>query len=302
MPQLNRSDSVGKRIPRSRTSATSLLKGLRILGLFSSSQPEWRVGEMSVAVGAAKSTVSRIARTLEDEGFLIRVKHREGYRLGIRLWELGSCAIVDKAEFHQHALPYLEILANDLNQSVQAAILDGNDVVYVQKVDADQALRPYIPLGARFPTHCTATGKALLAFQSEERIAEILKRELKRYTDRTITTRRLLRAALEQVRARGFAINRAEWRADVAGVAAPVFDRTGAVIGAIGVTMPLSQFPREVNSPISSAIVAAAQHLSRDLGYVRRSEPRFQSGGGRMNVRSQRSLTDIHNLEKETLI
>ena len=73
----------------SRTHATSLLKGMRLLTLFTRERPEWGVGEMSVAIGSAKSTASRIARTLESEGFLVRSRNSPRYRLGLTLWERG---------------------------------------------------------------------------------------------------------------------------------------------------------------------------------------------------------------------
>jgi DNA-binding IclR family transcriptional regulator len=238
-----------------------------MLGLFSREKLEWRVGEMSAAIGTAKSTVSRIARTLETEGFLVRATDREGYRLGLRVWELGSLAIGDQAEFPQLALRHLRDLAAKLHQSVQAVILDGADVVYVQQVDAMQSLRTYTPLGARFPAYCTATGKALLAYQAPDKIERAL-RSLKSYTERTVIKPELLRSELERVRKRGYALNKGEWRADIGGIAAPVYDRTGQVIGAIGVTMPLVQYPKDIASPASEAIVRAAEQLSRELGFV----------------------------------
>ncbi|MFM9969544.1 MAG: IclR family transcriptional regulator [Burkholderiales bacterium] len=251
----------------SRTYATSLLKGVQMLNLFSAQRPEWRVGEMSVAIGAAKSTISRIAHTLASEGYLVRSREKDGFRLGVRLWELGNLAIHDKSEFAQRALACLEDLVAVLGQSVQAAILDGIDVVYVQKVDASHSLRTYIPLGARFPTYCTATGKALLAFQAPAVIDRVVRAGLKSFTDKTPATAAALRAELEGVRKRGYAMARGEWRDDIGGVAAPVFDRTGQVIGAIGVTMPLTQFSRDARSPAALAVTRAAEELSVAFGH-----------------------------------
>jgi len=248
--------------------ATSLLKGLRILNLFSAEQTVWRVGEISVALGIAKSTASRIARTLEEEGFLRRLQHRDGYRLGIHLWELGSCAIVDSADLPRQALPYLEELVTQFNHGAQCVILDGTDVIYVQKVDAQSSLRPYMPLGARFPTHCTATGKALLAFLSDEKIDQILAQGLRRHTDRTITDPAMLRPVLQTVRSKGFAKNFGEWRPDIGGIAAPIFGRTGMAVGAIGITIPIAHFPDERDTSIPAAVIRSAQRLSQDLGHI----------------------------------
>ena len=268
-------------LARSATHATSLLKGLRILQLFSRERPEWRVGEIAKAIGTAKSTVSRIARTLEAEGFLVGRPDREGYRLGLRLWHLGSQAIADVSDFPRRALPHLEELVRRVQQSVQAVILDGTEVVYVQKVDAQHSLRTYTQLGTRFPSYCSATGKALLAFQPAEVAERVIRAGLKPYTERTVTKPALLRDELERVRKRGYAMNKGEWRADIGGIAAPVFDRTGGAIGAIGTTMPLTQYPRDASSPIIGAVVDAAQQLSSELGFLRQQSPATARRRGR---------------------
>jgi DNA-binding IclR family transcriptional regulator len=225
------------------------------------------VGELAKAIGCAKSTVSRIARTLEREGFLLSRPGRDGYRLGLRLWYLGSSAISDASDFPRCALPHLEELVRRVQQSVQAVILDGTEVVYVQKVDAQHSLRTYTQLGARFPAYCSATGKALLAFQNEEVVQRVIRGGLKAYTDRTVTKPAWLRSELERIRKRGYAMNKGEWRADIGGIAAPVFDRTSKAIGAIGVTMPLTQYPRDSSSEIIGAVVETAQSLSAELGF-----------------------------------
>jgi IclR family transcriptional regulator, KDG regulon repressor len=255
-------------IAYSRTYATSLLKGVQILNLFSREKSEWRVGEMSKKIGAAKSTVSRIARTLESEGYLQRIQGREGYRLGLRLWELGEIALYDQSEFAERSLSVLEDLRKKTNYSVQAAVLDGVEVVYVQKVDALQAVRTYVPIGARFPSYCTAAGKALLAFQSEEAVEKVIRKGIKAVTAHTVGGAAALRAELDDVRRLGFATTRGEWRVDVAGIAAPVFDRSGNAVGALSLIMPLANFSKEPRSPVVMAVLAAARALSLQFGFA----------------------------------
>ena len=227
---------------------------------------------MSAAIGSAKSTVSRIARTLELEGFLLRIPNKDGYRLGLKLWELGSQAILEHSEFGSRILPHLEELVGRVNESAQAAILDGQEVVYVQRVDALHSLRPFIPLGARFPAYCTATGKALLAFQLPAVVDAVVRAGLKAYTSKTITRGPDLRKELAGVGARGYAIAKGEWRADIGGIAAPVFDRNGRTVGAIGVTMPLTRFPRGPGSSHARAVIATAKKLSLLFGHTESAE------------------------------
>ena len=257
----------------SRTHATSLLKGMRLLTLFTRERPEWGVGEMSVALGSAKSTASRIARTLESEGFLVRSRNSPRYRLGLTLWELGCQAVGENMEFPRHAHPYLEEIVTSVNESAHAVILDDGEALHVEKVDAGRSIQTFTTLGARYPVHCTATGKSMLAFQSEERIEAVLSSQLARYTERTITDSAKLRQNLAQARARGFAMAKGEWRLDIGGIAAPVRDRTGNVFGALGVTMPLIRYPKKVLSRVADVLLCATEHLSREFGFVPESDP-----------------------------
>lgn len=251
-----------------RTYASSLIKGLRLLSFFTRERPEWGVSELSIELGTAKSTVSRIARTLEAEGFLQRAPNSERYRLGLKLWELGAQVIGHQRDFPRLARRHIMGIVKSINESSQAVIIDGNEAVYVETIDAERSIRTYAAIGQRFPLTCTGTGKALLAFQSEQFISSLLAGKLKRYTRRTVTDPNELKNELQRIRKRGYALNKGEWREDIGGVAAPVFDHSGAVVGALGVTIPLDRFPKEIASPVSEAVVKAAHALSAELGYL----------------------------------
>lgn len=251
-----------------RTYSSSLRKAFRLLALFSRERPEWGVTEMSEKLGTAKSTVSRIARTLEAEGFLRRTPNSERYRLGLRLWELGTQVVGDKSDFARLARPHLERIVSEINESAQAVMIDGTDAVYVEKCDAPRSIRTYSTIGQRFPLHCTGTGRALLAFQSDLFIASLLEKKLKGFTPKTVTDAVALKRELQRIRARGFSVSKGEWREDIGGIAAPVFDRYGEVAGALGVTAPLVRFPKDIQSPVAAAVIRGAAELSRELGYL----------------------------------
>ena len=234
------------------------------------------MSELSIELGTAKSTVSRIARTLEAEGFLERAPNSERFRLGLKLWELGSQVMGHRRDFPRLARRHLREIIERIDESAQAVILDGTEAVYVETADALRSIRTHAAIGQRFPLTCTGTGKALLAFQSDTFIASLLAGKLKAYTRRTVTDPAELRGELQRIRKRGYAINRGEWREDIGGIAAPVFDHAGAVVGALGVTMPLDRFPKEIASPASDAVTRAAQNLSRELGYLPEDHDRRQ--------------------------
>lgn len=223
---------------------------------------------MSVELRCAKSTVSRIARTLESEGFLERCADGDRFKLGLRLWQIGAQVIADYGDFPKVVRPHLVSLAAAINESVQAAVLIGEEAVYVEKVDAARSIRTHADLGARFPTYCTATGKVLLAYQAESVVNRVIRSGLQPHSRRTVTSAAQLRRRLEEVRSRGYAVNVGEWRDDVGGIAAPVFGRDGTIVGAIGVTLPLARLSRENEKLIIKAVTSVAMRISRELGYL----------------------------------
>jgi len=252
------------------------MKGLRLLSFFTRQRPEWGVSELSAELGTAKSTVSRIARTLEAEGFLVRAPDSDRFHLGLKLWSLGSQVLAQQSDFPHLARRHLEKIVRDINESAQAVILDGVEAVYVETVEAPRSIRTHSAIGQRFPLTCTGTGKALLAFQPEAFIASQLAKNLKPYTRSTVTDASKLEKELGRIRKRGFALNKGEWREDIGGIAAPVFGRSGQVVGALGVTMPLARFPREIASPATVRIVGVAQRLSMELGYLPQNEQHLE--------------------------
>lgn len=261
----------------SRTYATSLLKGMRLLKLFTRESPEWGVGEMSVAIGSAKSTVSRIARTLETEGFLRRGSDGVRYRLGLALWDLGCQAVGDGVDFQRRVRPCLEEIVAAVGESAHAVILDGREALHVEKVDCGRGVQVITTFGDRYPLHSTATGKCLLAFQPEHEIEAILHDKLVRFTERTITDPAKMRRELKRVRSRGVATSKGEWRADIGSIAAPVHDRTGHVIGAATVTMPITRYSKQARAEITDVLLEATRRLSREFGYVPASQNKKKS-------------------------
>ena len=250
-----------------RTYASSLLKGMRLLQLFTSERPEWGVGELSKALGVAKSTGSRIAKTLESEGFLVRGGNASRYRLGFTLWQLGRHVVAERNDFRERARPYLNEIVGSVKESAHAVVLDDAEVLYVEKVLAKRALQTLTGLGGRYPWHCSSTGRAIVAFQPQTRVEAVLRNRLAPYTSFSNTSPARLRQDLDHVRERGFAIVKGEWRTDIGGIAAPVRDYSGEAFGALGVTIPLNRYPNDPGA-MASAIVKAANRLSRDFGFV----------------------------------
>jgi IclR family transcriptional regulator, KDG regulon repressor len=149
---------------------------------------------------------------------------------------------------------------------VHLSILDGGLVVYVDKIESAQPVRAYSVLGGHAPAYCVATGKILLAHQTQEFLARHLT-ELQPYTKATITDFAALKAELARAAANGYAVNRGEWRDSVGGVAAPIFDAFGSTAAAIGISGPLERLNVKRMKELAPAVQDAALKVSRAMGY-----------------------------------
>jgi DNA-binding IclR family transcriptional regulator len=253
----------------SKMYGTSLLKGMQVLKCFTPDAHERGITELADLLGLAKSTALRIVRSLEAEGFLCRMPGSGKYRLGLVLWSLGNLAFERSKGLVDLARPYLQHLAEQTRESAQTVILDGFECVRLDKIEASQAVRAYMSVGGRFPAYVSAAGHVLLAYQPPVVIASLVKHGLHAYTRRTLTSGAALERRLTLVRRQGYAVNEGEYRDDVGGFGAPVRNGTGAVIGALGISVPMSRFPTAAGAKrVVQALTDATARLSRDMGYI----------------------------------
>jgi len=190
------------------------------------------LGEISECTGLPKSTVHRLADQLCQVGWVER--DGAGYRVGMRLFELGSLA-VEGSRLHEAAFPHLQALAVKTGMSAQLAILDKAEVVYLERI----VVGPYrLPTrrGGRNPAYCTALGKAMAAFD-DEAIDAVISAQLPGRTANTITEPQALRTEFDRIRQVGVAFDRGEAYEQLVCVAAPIRN-SGRTIGAVSVTAP----------------------------------------------------------------
>ena len=193
--------------------------------------------ELASRVGLPRSTAHRIVGALVQEGFVATTPSGK-LRVGP---SLIGIAIASRRDLRHEAGPYLEQLSLHLHETVNLAVLDGDEVLFIDQYTSRRYLRIASEIGARFPVHCTANGKALLATLSAEEAALHLPPRLEALTEHTVIDRRRLLAELEEVRATGIAFDREEHTVGVSAVAAVVSDEGGA-IAAITVVMPSARF------------------------------------------------------------
>lgn len=246
-------------------------KALTLLeALVRSGQPR-RLTELARQLGLTKPNVYRLLSTLTVLGYVKKDPDTSLYSPTLKLWEMGSLLVRD-VDLVGVAGPRLRRLAEEARESVQLAVFDGGFSVYVDKVDSAQPLKAITQIGSRVPATVTSTGKAMLAWMPSEAL-DIAFQQVKRFTPLTLTRRKDIEADLEATRARGYSINRGEFRAGVCGLGAPLRDRSGGIVAALGVWGAEENILGTRQAELAQLAIAAAREVSRDLGFLEPEAP-----------------------------
>jgi IclR family transcriptional regulator, KDG regulon repressor len=245
--------------PPAREASQTLARGLRLLQAIADGGEGVAVRELARSAALPRSIVQRLLHTLEAEGFLERHPSQVGYRLSIKLWGLG-CAAVRRLTVRDVARPYLEALSARTSEMTKLGVLDDTDVVYIDRVECPLAVRAYVPIGGRAPAHSVATGKAILAFLPREKMRGGAR-------GRDGGQSKSLQAEFEQIRRRGYAVNRGEWEQAVGAIAAPIFDAQGDAVASIGIILPSHRLTAAKATQMGVWTATAAAEISRKLGY-----------------------------------
>jgi DNA-binding IclR family transcriptional regulator len=217
-------------------------------------------------LGWNKPTVYRLVRTLEATGAL-RQQDGRGYLLGPALITLGQAAL-RSTRLPEIARPYLESLYDVLGETTVLTMLDGDEVIYLDRIDAEKILVPYAQLGSRLPAYCTSTGHVLLAGLPDSEVRERLKeRDFAQLAPNTLRSVDELITRLHDVRRHGYAINDEELALGHRSVAAPLTDHSGEVAAAVSVSVAAVRVSRaDLIRFATDALVPTADALSRALG------------------------------------
>lgn len=243
-----------------RSGAQSVERALGVLRTFEAAPDGLGVSEVAHRTGLTVSTAHRLTRALCSAGLLTQDPRTERYQLGPVLVVLGRRA--EERLGYASVLPALQELAAATGESVNLGIGLGAEVLVVLDAASDQPLRFSQGAGSRVPIHTSAMGKCLLAFSPSIEAAVRGLPELEEVTERTITDRDRLRAELEAVRARGWALNDEERNPGVRAVAAPVRDAGGSAVAAIAVQGPKVRLPDDRLGEVGARIAETAAAVS----------------------------------------
>jgi len=249
----------------------SVQRAVDILNLFDSQAPELGTTEIARALGLHKSTTASLVSTLAANGFLGQNPETRKYRLGLKLVE-RAFAMLDQVEIRQIAYPCLQELRNQWNETVNLAILDGADMVYIERMLGTKALGMRSEVGRRAPAHCTALGKAILACWPPADVKTFVSLHgLPAVTPQTITDPDKFFAELDKAREQGYAVDDEENEIGGRCIAVPIFDHMGKAIAAISISAPTARLPMSDVPQAGAMVRETAKAISRGLGYLPRS-------------------------------
>ncbi|NEI73143.1 helix-turn-helix domain-containing protein [Rhizobium lusitanum] len=242
---------------------TTIAKGMTLIEYLAGCDEPKNLHEIVAALGLSKSNVHRLLRTFIELGYVRQVGAKGRYTLTTKLWEFGVKAI-SQLDFPQVARPHLVRLSEDTGETALLAILDGMEVLYMDRITGDQPIGVFNRIGRRAPAWANATGRVILANRMID--VSMFADKLTRYTSQTICEPAELAAEFEKVRTQGFALTAGEWHEGVYGLAAPVFDAYGAVAGSVGITGTIAQYESNLSKEWHIGVVAAARAISEELG------------------------------------
>jgi IclR family transcriptional regulator, KDG regulon repressor len=257
----------GDAAARHHSTLSSVRNAARLLKEFSRGTREIGVTELSRRLGIGKSTAHRLLNTLAEERLLEQDPDTGAYRLGLAMYELGASVSLH-SDLHEACSPVLDQLRNATGETVQVAVLDGREVVYVERRESPQALRLFGLVGHRNDAHCTSTGKVLMAYLPSTELDALLDGwSMPRRTPLTVHEPAALRQQLAGVRQRGWAESVNEAERGVASVAAPIRNSRSVVVAAVSVAGPIQRLPGDSLKRFARPTVEAASVISARLGY-----------------------------------
>ena len=251
-------------------------RAAQILDCFGFDHQELSVSEIGAKTALHRSTAHRILMALEYNDLIQQNPDNGKYRLGIKLFRLGHQA-VSHLDLREICRPFLARIMNETKETVHLAVLDENQVLYLDKVEGPHALRMPSRVGRHIPTYCTSLGKAMLSCLDEQEVKGILgKQPFTAYTANTVKNVEQLLADVRAVHKRGYAVDNEEIEIGLRCVGAPIRDHTGAMVGAISAAAPSARLAEKKIPRVGRLVMAVAEEISEQLGYEKTVKAKAQ--------------------------
>jgi len=242
----------------------SLHRGLDVICAFGRGQAAMTLSDLAERTGLSRAVVRRLLLTLEHLGYV--AKQGRLFSLAPRILELGY-GYLSTLTIAKLALPFMEEVARDINESCSLSVLDGHDIVYVQRVSVRKVMTVSLGVGARLPAYCASMGRVLVAgLDDEARVRWLRGLKPRALTQFTLTDKTTLQKELQRVRAQGFAYVEQELEEGLCALAVPVSDGRGATVAALNAGMPFRAGARaRALNEVLPALRAAARQIEANL-------------------------------------
>jgi PcaR/PcaU/PobR family beta-ketoadipate pathway transcriptional regulator len=253
---------------KDRNFVESIERGMNVFSFIVNSKKAVGITQISKALNLSLGSVQRVTYTLQKLGYLRKDEEIQKYSIGHNGLVLGL-GIVKDLDLKRVAHPYLRELSAEIDETVNLAVLDGIQIVYLDRVKTGQIININLSIGSKLPVYCTSMGKSLLAFLPNDELVELLNKiNLKPITPNTITTKARLLRELEKVKKRGFSVNDKELDIGLRSVAAPVRNEYGTVVAAVNIAVPSSRVTfEELRTKFAGKVIHLSRVISEALGY-----------------------------------
>jgi DNA-binding IclR family transcriptional regulator len=227
---------------------------------------------LSKELNLAKSTVHRLLHSLISRDFVYQDEENERYYLSMKLAQV-SAKMIDHLDIRKIARPFIEGLSEQINEVVHVCIRDGNEVVYIDKVESKRTIRMYSQIGKRAMLHCTGVGKILLSGLPDQKISEIIDTVgLPKFTENTLTTKEAFFEEIQSIRQHGYAYDREEHEEGIYCISAPIYDYTDKIIAGFSISGPIDRIKEGIeHHHYKTHLLDTSHQISERLGYKKES-------------------------------
>ena len=254
---------------RTRNDRASMLhKGLQVLDVFMRERRPMRIAELARILSFPRSTLYRLVEPLEEKGLLKRVNGGQEYFLSLYFLEIAE-VVRESLELRKLALPYMESLRDDVEMAVHLVVRDGNEAVYLEKVESHRPVRLFTQVGRRAPLHVTACPRVLLAGCSDEEISRYLSSaKMTKFTKNTVSDVDTVWNKIREIREKGYSVAYGELEPETAAIAVPIRNHRGEVVAALSLAGPEWHFRTDDIDHLASKVKVCASCISKELGYL----------------------------------
>ena len=253
---------------KSEYAVQAVNNAIDILEYLGDADSELSISEIGSKFSLTRSNVNKLLVTLEHLGYVEHNRYTGNFRLGVKTFQISQ-AYINKLNLIEISIQILNRVKEETKESAYISVLRGGNIVYLNLIETDQAVRVLPRIGNVGPAYATATGKAQLAYMPEKELNKLYSEKLKKVTDNTIDSFDKLKKDLEAVRKKGYAIDNEEYEVGVKCVGAPVFDFMGKVIAGISISAPTERMDDDrIENEVSKVIVKAGRALSTKFGYL----------------------------------